>query len=153
MSARNPYAAMFRMQRNAIESTRAAAESGLRVGRTTTEALVDSMDAGRSVQKSGVELSRRAAHAYLDAVAETSDGRGVEDARAMVDDQFEAFDAFHDEAWTAFERSLEEFEQSTDELTDAQAEMLADAFDAMLDAQADVEAAADEAVEVEVDEA
>jgi hypothetical protein len=147
---------MFDMQRAAIENTQSMAESGLTFGLTATGAVVDAMGTGKSVQKSGVQLSQRAAHAYLDAMADAGAGEGVEDVRQFVDEQFAAFDSFHDEAWEAFENGLEEFEHSADELGEAQREMLADAFEALLAAQADVEAAAEdatEAVDIDVDEA
>lgn len=148
MSAPDPYAATFELQRTAIESARTAALGGVALSRTATETTVGSLDAARSVQESGVDLTRRAVDAYLDAIAGT-DAEGVDEVRTAVDEAFAAVAEANDEAWTAVERTVEEADGVAADLTDDQREAVAAAFDALLAAQADAE----EGVDVDVDEA
>jgi hypothetical protein len=150
--ADNPYTQTFEMQRAMIESGRTAVEAGASMTRTTTSALLDSTETTKSAQKSGVEFSRRAAHAMLDAFEQAGAGGGVAEARRTLDEQYDAFDEFHDDAWAAFEDATGEYEQTVEELTEAQREAFLDAVDAALAASDDAEEAVEETMEqVEVD--
>jgi hypothetical protein len=149
--AQNPYTQAFEMQRAMIESGRTAVESGASMTRAMTAAAVDSTATTRSVQRSGVALGRRTAHAVLDAFEQA--GTPVGEARQTVDEAYDAVEEAHAEAWDAVDEALDEYERSVEELTDAQREAFVDALEAAEAAGDDAEEAVDEAFEqIEIDE-
>ena len=143
--ADNPYTQTFEMQRAMIESGRTAVEASTSMTRSATSAFVDSTSTTKSAQKSGVEFSRRAGHAMLDAFEQAGAGQGVDDARAALDEQYDALDELHDDAWTAVEDALGEYEESMAEFTDTQRETFLDGLDAAVSASDDAEEAVEEA--------
>jgi hypothetical protein len=139
---------MFEMQRTYIEASQSAFESSLKLQKAASDAFLGSFESTKSLQKRGVDLTKRAAHSNLDAGEEALPADVVADLRAAVDEQYEALDEVHDDAWESFERSAEDAVDSYDELTAAQAEMVDELYESMLQINADAAEVADEAADV-----
>jgi flagellar hook-associated protein FlgK len=134
------------MQRTMIDQSRRAAETAVDVQRTAVETWFDSFESTKSVQKSGVTLSKTAIEAYLDGLKSVFPEESVAELEAAVDEQFEAVDEIHEDAWESFLHGLDEAEATYDELTEMQLELLAESFDALEDVQSDAEETTEEAV-------
>lgn len=147
MSTSNPMSAMFEMQRSMIKSSQTAVESSVRFQRAASDAFLGSLDTTKSVQKSGVALTKQAWLSSLDALEGALPPETLEEARSVVDEQYESLDQAHDEAWESYESGLQESLDSFDELTDTQIELLHETFDALLEATEDAESVAQEAAE------
>jgi hypothetical protein len=147
MSARNPMNAMFEMQRSMIKSGQTAVESSMKLQRAASSAFVESLDTTKSVQKSGVALSKQAWNAYFDALEGALPAETLDEARSVVDEQYQVLDEAHDEAWESYEAALRESLDSYDELTDAQVEMMHETFDALLEASEEAESMAQQTAE------
>lgn len=144
MSTTNP---IFRMQRTMLEQSQKVAESNLRFQRSAVHTMIGSLDATKSVQKSGLTLSKRTAEMYLDALAETeSNARAVEELRTAVDEQYTAVDEIHDDAWEAFSENVEEAVSAYDDLNEAQIEIVRETFETLLEARAEAQTATEDAV-------
>jgi hypothetical protein len=129
-----------------IDQSRRAAETGVDVQRTAVETWFDSVESFGSVQKSGVTLSKTAVDAYLDGLKSVLPEESVAELEAAVDEQFEAVDEIHEDAWQSFLQGLDDAEAAYDELTEMQLELLAESFDAVEQAQATAEETAEETV-------
>ncbi|MFB6123890.1 MAG: hypothetical protein ABEJ78_10590 [Haloferacaceae archaeon] len=147
MSANNPLTSAFEMQQTMIDQSQRAVETTLKTQQVATSTFFDSFEASKSLQKSGLTLSKRAVEAYLDGLGTVLPEESVEELRVAVDEQYEAVDELHEDAWSAVLESLEEAESSFDELSEAQLRMVEDGFEAMLEMQSDAEQTAEEAVE------
>lgn len=144
MSTINP---IFRMQRTMLEQSQKIAESNLRFQRSAVHTMVGSLDATKSVQKSGLTLSKRTAEMYIDTLAETeSNARAVEELRTAVDEQYAAVDEIHDDAWEAFSENVEEAVSAYDDLNEAQIDIVRETFETFLEAQTDAQAVTEDAV-------
>jgi hypothetical protein len=139
---------MFDMQRTYIEASHSAFESSLKLQQVASDAFLGSFESTKSLQKRGVDLTKRATLANLDAVEEALPADVVADLRSAVDEQYAALDEAHDDAWDAFERSAEDVVDSYDELTEAQAEMVDELYESLLQANAEAADVADEAADV-----
>jgi hypothetical protein len=139
---------MFEMQRTYIEASQSAFESGLRLQKVASDAFFGSFESTKSLQKRGVDLTKRATLANLDTVEESLPADVVADIRTAVDEQYEMLDEAHDDAWESFERSAEDAVDSYDELTAAQAEMADELYEMLLQVNADAAEVADEAADV-----
>jgi hypothetical protein len=147
MSANNPITSAFEMQRTMIDQSQRAIETSMKAQQVATETFFDSFEATKSLQKSGLTLSKRAVEAYIDGLGMVLPEESVEELRVAVDEQFEAVDELHEDAWNAVLESLDEAESSFDELSEAQLQMIEDGFEAMQEMQSDAEQTAEEAVE------
>jgi len=146
MSASNPFSSAFELQRTMIDQSRRAAETGIDVQRAAVETWFGSFESAKSVQKSGVTLSKTAIDAYLDGLKSVFPEESVAELEAAVDEQFDAVDEIHEDAWQSFLEGLDEAEATYDEMTEMQLELLAESFDAVEEMQSDAEETAEEAV-------
>ncbi|GAB6862742.1 hypothetical protein JCM17092_28310 [Haloplanus litoreus] len=146
MSVNNPLSSAFQLQRTMIEQTRRAAETGVDVQRSAMETWFGSFESVKSAQKSGVTLSKTAIDAYLESMKSVFPEESVAELEAAVDEQFEAADEIHEDAWQSFLQGLDEAEATYDEVTEMQLELLADSFDAFEQIQSEAEETTEEAV-------
>jgi len=146
MSTTNPFSSAFQLQRTMIEQTRRAAETGVDTQRSAVETWFGSFESVKSAQRSGVTLSKTAIEAYLDGLKSVYPEESVAELEAAVDEQFEAVDEIHEDAWQSFLQGLDEAEATYDELSEMQLELLADGFDAVEQVQAEAEETTEEAV-------
>jgi len=146
MSATNPFSSAFELQRTMIDQSRRAMETGIDAQRAAMETWFDSFESAKSVQKSGVTLSKSAVHAYLDGMKTMFPEESVAELEAAVDEQFEAADEIHEDAWQSFLEGLDEAETTYDEMTEMQLEMLAEGFDAFEQLQSDAAETTEEVV-------
>jgi flagellar hook-associated protein FlgK len=146
MSASNPFSSAFELQRTMIDQSRRAAETGIDVQRTAVESWFGTFESAKSVQKSGVTLSKTTIDAYLDGLKSVFPEESVAELEAAVDEQFDAVDEIHEDAWQSFLEGLDEAEATYDEMTEMQLELLAESFDALEELQSDAEETAEEAV-------
>jgi peptide subunit release factor 1 (eRF1) len=130
-----------------MNQSRRAAETGIDAQRAAVETMFDSLESAKSVQQSGVTLSKNAVDAYLDGLSMMLPEESIEELEAAVDEQFEAVDEIHEDAWQSFVESLDEAEATYDELTEMQLELVAEGFDAAEEVQATAEETTEEAVE------
>ena len=147
MSANNPFSSAFELQRTMIDQSRRAAETGIDVQRAAVETWLGSFESAKSVQKNGVTLSKTAVEASLDGLKSVFPEESVAELEAAVDEQFEAVDEIHEDAWQSFLEGLDEAEATYDELTEMQLELLAESFDALEELQSDAAETTEEAVE------
>jgi len=146
MSASNPFSSAFELQRTMIDQSRRAAETGIDVQRAAVETWFGSFDSAKSVQKSGVTLSKTAIDAYLDGLKSVFPEDSIAELETAVDEQFDAVDEIHEDAWQSFLEGLDEAEATYDEMTEMQLELLAESFDALEEMQSDAEETAEETV-------
>jgi hypothetical protein len=146
MSTTNPLSTAFQLQRTMIEQTHRAAETGVDAQRSAMGSWFDSFESVKSAQKSGVTLSKTAMDAYLDGLKSVYPEESVAELEAAVDEQFEAVDEIHEDAWQSFMQGLDEAEATHDELTEMQLELLADGFEAVEQVQTEAEETTEEAV-------
>jgi hypothetical protein len=146
MSVNNPFSSVFEMQRTVIDQSRRAAETGVDAQRTAVETWFDSFESAKSVQKSGVTLSKTAIDAYLDGLKSVFPEESVAELEAAVDEQFEAVDEIHEDAWQSFLQGIDEAEATYDDLTEMQLELLAESFDAVEQLQSEAAETTEEAV-------
>ena len=147
MSASNPFSSAFELQRTMIDQSRRAAETGIDVQRAAVETWFGSFESAKSVQKSGVTLSKTAVEASLDGLKSVFPEESVAELEAAVDEQFEAVDEIHEDAWQSFLEGLDEAEATYDELSEMQLELLAESFDALEQMQSEAAETTEEAVE------
>jgi hypothetical protein len=138
-----PIDAFVDAQRTMIETTRQTAEQSLEIQRSLSATMADNaIAAGRSLSASGVELSRRTATAWVDAVA-----AAIEDDEAVhqtVADSFDALDASQEELWASVDEATDESLRAYDELADSERELLEEWAAMAIEAQ---EAAGEQAAE------
>jgi len=146
MSASNPFSSAFELQRTMIDQSRRAAETSIDVQRAAVETWFGSFESAKSVQKSGVTLSKTAIEAYLDGLKSVFPEEAIAELEAAVDEQFEAVDEIHEDAWQSFLEGLDEAEATYDEMTEMQLELLAQSFDALEEMQSDAAETTEEAV-------
>ena len=140
----NPYNAMFDVQQTMIENSWTAVQGAVTMQRSAAQAALEGAEAAQSVQAAGVDVSKRAVSAYLDALVSVGvPPETVEEFHGFVDEQYAAYDELTADVWTAFEDTLVAYE----DLTDTQLDALEDAFDAVRDANRQ---AADVAADVDV---
>ncbi|WP_435066440.1 hypothetical protein [Haloplanus sp. C73] len=147
MSNSNPFSSAFEMQRTMIDQSRRAAETTLDAQRAAVETWSDSLESAKSLQESGVALSKTAINAYLDGLGAVFPEESITELEAAVDEQFEAGEEIHEEAWLSFLESADEAEAVFDDLTETQSELLEESFDAIEQIQTDAAESAEEAVE------
>ncbi|WP_147270846.1 hypothetical protein [Haloplanus salinus] len=146
MSASNPFSSAFELQRTMIDQSRRAMETGIDAQRAAVETWFGSFESAKSVQKSGVMLSKSAIEASLDGMTTMFPEESVAELEAAVDEQFEAADEIHEDAWRSFLEGLDEAEATYDEMTEMQLEMLAESFDAFEQLQSDAAETTEEVV-------
>jgi hypothetical protein len=129
-----------------IDQSRRAMETSIDAQRAAMETMFDSFESAKSVQKSGVTLSRSAIHAGLDGMKTMFPEESVAELEAAVDEQFEAVDEIHDDAWRSVLEGLDEAETTYGEMTEMQLEMLAESFDAVDQMQSDAAETTEEVV-------
>ena len=138
---------MFRMQRTMLDQTEKAVETNLRLQRSAVHTVFGSLEATKSVQKSGLTLSKRAVEAYVNTLAEaTPNERPVRELREAIDEQYAAADEIHDDAWEALSEAVDEGTTSYDELNEAQIELVQETFRLFRETQMDVQTATEDAV-------
>jgi len=147
MSATNPFSSAFEMQRTMIDQSRRAVETGVDAQRTAVETWFGSFESAKSVQQSGVTLSKTAIEAYLDSLTTVFPEESVAELEAAVDEQFEAVDEIHEDAWVSFLEGLDEAEATYDEMSEMQLELLAEGFDTLEQFQSDAVETTEEVVE------
>ncbi|MFC7155966.1 hypothetical protein ACFQPA_10915 [Halomarina halobia] len=136
-----PISTAFELQRTTIKQGQRAFERSLEFQRNVNESVLDNLDNQEEAQRNSVELSRSAIHTYLDAVETAFPGSGsnVSEIRRAVDKQFGALLDAHSEAFATtegeFEKSLDSYDEFSEEYLDALNEQL----DLLLDAHQDIE--------------
>ncbi len=145
----NPVETTFELQRRSIEQSQEAIEQTITFPARVGEATIDSLDSQESVQRDVVELQQEAVLSLLDAVEETFPGVGTstDDARDVVDDQYESLLDTHAEFFENLTNSLEEGVDAYDEVGDETVEALDELADALLEAQEELEDQSLEATE------
>lgn len=159
---RDPVTTAFDFQRSAIEQSKRAVEQSVDLQKRTARAFVNSLDAQQSAQKQTTEVLESAIEASLTAFKASAPGNAagnVEEFERVLEEQFRTADEIQDESWASMKRALEEGVEAYDSIADAYLETVDASFDALLEANERAEgqmtqavAAAEEAVEIEVEE-
>jgi DNA repair exonuclease SbcCD ATPase subunit len=144
-----PVSTAFEMQRNAIEQSHQAVESGVEFQKRLNAAALDGVDTTENAQRSTVELTENAVHSYLDVVEATVPGAASVTAqvRENLDEQFDSLYQAHEEAFDVTEDEVAKGVDAYDELAVDYLATLNDGIEALLDAHEDVEAQTIEALE------
>ncbi|GAA0674616.1 hypothetical protein ACFQDG_07040 [Natronoarchaeum mannanilyticum] len=150
MSNANPIQTAFDLQRTALEQTQNVTHEAVEAQKAAVNAMVDGAETAESLADQNARLTKEALHAYFDAVEQATPADAEVDfdqARELVDEQFEAYDEAQAESWSAVHEALAEsadgFEQFADEYVDA----VDESFDTFLDAHEEVESSAVDAAE------
>lgn len=149
----NPFGAMMRMQRRSIEQTQKAMREGAELNKRMGKLMLESMDAGQSVQRKSNDLVRAAFDAYFDAMESSmpGDNTAFRNFQTVLDDQFEAMDEVSLQSWEAFESGFEDNAEAYEEFVDRFTAMMDDSFEAYADSIDEFERMSEEAVQIDVD--
>lgn len=113
--------ALFDLQRASFEQGQQAIEQGLETQQQFAESAIRTgVATQRSMQRQGIEVTRRWTVASTGAMWAGTDG----DRREEVDEQFDALVDAQEDTWDAFEESLEEGLAAYEELTERQKEFV-----------------------------
>lgn len=137
----NPIETTFELQRRSIEQGQEAFERTITFPTRVGKATVESLESQESVQRNVVELQQEAIHSFLDAVEETFPGveTSTEDARAVVDDQYETVLDNHAEFFENLENSIQESVDAYDELSDETIAAIEELLETVVEAQEELE--------------
>ena len=124
---RSPFASLFRTQNQLIENGQQFVEQTMRVPLEMNEALRESLDQQRRLQRDTLELSHDAVVAMLDSANATTPGEQMGDVKSAVDEGFESLLRGHDQLYEGVDESyadaIDGLEEAIEELT-AQTEAL-----------------------------
>lgn len=124
---RSPFASLFRTQNQLIENGQQFVEQTMRVPLEMNEALRESLDQQRRLQRETLELSHDAVVAMLDSANATTPGEQMGDVKSAVDEGFESLLHGHDQLYDGLDESyadaIDGLEEAIEELT-AQTEAL-----------------------------
>jgi len=144
-----PVSTAFEFQRNAIEQSHQAVESGVEFQKRLNAAALDGVDATENAQRSSVELTENAVHSYLDVVESTVPGAAsvTGQVRENLDEGFDSLYQAHEEAFDVTEGEFAKGVDAYDELAVDYLAVLNDQMETLLEAHEDVEAQTLEAFE------
>lgn len=142
---------LFEMQRNAMRQTQEMMRRGVDMQKRMTEsAMQTNLDVGQSAQRQGTELTRNWLDAYFRTFGQMAGQRNAEEVSQTLDDEFEQFTNAQEDAWNAFEESIEQAMAAYDDLTQSQKELIDRSFDSFYEMQRETgERVSDAAEEVE----
>ena len=124
---RSPFTSLFRTQHQLIENGQQFVEQTMRVPLEMNEALRDSLDQQRRLQRETLELSHDAVIAMLDSANATTPGEQFDDVKTAVDEGFENLLDGHDQLYDGLDEgygdAISGLEEAIEELT-AQTEAL-----------------------------
>lgn len=128
----DPYRHFLDAQRRAIEQGRRLAHQGVDLQQQSMRLAVDEMDVQRSLQKKGIDVTRTAVGAYLDAMEASIPGStpAFANAHALVRGQFEATNELTDRTWEAVRASADEGAAASEELLDGYLGLLDESVEA-----------------------
>lgn len=142
---------LFEMQRNAMRQTQEMMRRGVDMQKRMTEsAMQTNLDVGQSAQRQGTELTRNWLDAYFRTFGQMAGQRNAEEVSQTLDDEFEQFTNAQEDAWNAFEESIEQAMAAYDDLTQSQKELIDRSFNSFYEMQRETgERVSDAAEEVE----
>jgi hypothetical protein len=128
---------MLQWQQNAIRQGQRTFEQALDVQQNMTESMWrNNIGTGRNVQQQSTEFVRNWMDAFFGAMGTMMDQEETRRLRQTVDEQFQELDEAQQEAWQAFEGSLEESVRAYEDLTQSQKELVNRSVDSFMEAQA-----------------
>lgn len=112
-------------QRNAIEQGQRTVEQSLDVQRSMTESLWrNNLGTGHTIQDQQTALVRNWTDAFFGAMGTFMPREETEQMRKSLHDQFDELSHAQDEAWNAFQESVDEAMDAYDDLTESQKQVL-----------------------------
>ncbi|WP_336360443.1 hypothetical protein [Haladaptatus sp. ZSTT2] len=144
-----PVSAAFEMQRTMINQSQRMAEQSVAFQKSMGKLFLNGLESQKSAQQSGVAFTKAALHSYFDAIEATIPGsRGnVEQVRDIVDEQFETLSEGHSELYEGVEQEFERSLENYDELSEEYLNALKEQTTLVLENAEDMEAQTVEAVE------
>ena len=137
----NLFTPVFDAQRSAIEQSHAMSHDVVEAQKASFGAFADVISASESVVEQNAELSKRAVHAYLDALEMNlpEDAANFDDVREMVDEGVDAATETQIESLESMIGAIEESEKAFDQLAEGYTEMVDSSFDSFLEVHEQVE--------------
>lgn len=137
----NPLTATFELQRQTITQSQEALSQGVEFQQRFSEAFLSGLEGQESAQRQTVALQKEAIHNTLDVVDENVPGVDTvtDDAREMVDEQFEQLLDNHEEAFDALAEELEAGTDTYDELALDYLDTVDDQIGMLMEAHAELE--------------
>lgn len=130
---------MLQWQQNAIRQGQRTFEQALDVQQNMAESMWrNNIGTGRAVQQQGTEFARNWTDAFFGAMGTMMAQEETDRVRQTVDEQFQELDRAQQEAWQAFEGSLEESIRAYEDLTQSQKELVDRSINSFMEAQASV---------------
>jgi hypothetical protein len=152
--AETQVSSVFEMQRTMIEQNRKAVSQFMDVQRAASESFVEGLEGLKRIQEQNVELTQDAVHAYFDTLEQLPGDADFDEARELVDENFDTLEEAHAEAWAGVLESIEDGQDSVEEYTETYGDLVDSSFDSFLDAHESVEKdlSEAEAIDIHVDE-
>ncbi|WP_396613748.1 hypothetical protein ACH9L7_17900 (plasmid) [Haloferax sp. S1W] len=116
----NPFAQFFEFQRRSMEQSQETMHQSVEFQKQLTDVMVDGMKTQQSVNRKGTDLARTAFTSYFDMLESSMPGDATmyEDAKEMMDDQFDTVDEMTVQTWETMEESFEENADAMNEFMD-----------------------------------
>ena len=139
-----------RQQQTAVHDVLQFQQSAIRQGQRTVEQALDvqqrmaesmwrnNLGTGRNAQQQGTEFVRNWTDAFFGAMGTMMDEEETNRMRSTIEDQYEELDQAQQEAWQAFEESINESMRAYDDLARSQKQVLRQSVDSWMEAQASV---------------
>ncbi|WP_255167742.1 hypothetical protein [Natrononativus amylolyticus] len=145
----NPFTPVFEAQRTALEQSRTLTHDAVAAQQATFGAIADAMSASDSLVEQNAELTKGAAHAYIDALEATIPEESVDfdDLRELVDEQFDAATDAQRESLESLVEAVEESEEAYEQFAGRYTEAVDTSFDSFLEAHEQAEANVESVVE------
>ena len=127
---------MFEWQRSAIQQGQRTMEQAIDMQRNMTESLWrNNLGTGRSIQQQQTEWARNWADAFFGAMGTMMSREETDQMRQTLDDQFQELNSAQEDAWEAFQQSMNESMGAYDDLTQSQKEVFNRSVESFMQAQ------------------
>jgi hypothetical protein len=133
----NAFTPIFEMQRTMVEQSRKAVLDSIESQNVAFETLTEGMESSRSLGERSTELTRSAAHAYVDAVEGSMPADAgefdFEELHRTIDESFDAYEQGQDETIDALVAAVEESNAAYEEFSEGYTEAVDSSFDALVE--------------------
>lgn len=148
-ATQNPMKPVFQMQRTMVESSQQATHDLMNAQKEAVAQMTESAEQYQSLSEQNADLSKKALHAYLDAVESMLPEGSVDFAEfeELLDEQYDALTENQARMMAAAVEAMEENADAFDQYVDSYTEVVDSSFDSFLEAHERIEANFEEAGE------
>lgn len=148
-TTQNPMKPVFQMQRTMLESSQQATHDVVEAQKEAVAQMTESVEQYQSFSEQNADLSKKALHAYFDAV-ESMMPEGTMDFsefEQLLDEQYDALTENQAQMMTAAVEAMEENADAFDQYADSYTEVVDSSFDSFLEAHERIEGNFEDATE------